>query len=89
MKAKAQGLGVCAGIIKAGFAVAAVALVTPLDPDFLNYLEKFGDAQGEVFDARELAEMPVTESAPAATKSSAAHSVSSPVPSSVSRETSP
>jgi hypothetical protein len=89
MKARAPGFGACAGILMVGFAAAAVA---PLDPAFLNYLELFSDAQGEVFDARELAEMPATEPAhtvSAATKSSAAHSVSSPAPSSVSRETSP
>lgn len=50
----------------------AVAAPAPLDPDFLVYLERYGDARGEVFDARDLAETVARETASAQQATAAA-----------------
>lgn len=49
-----------AGALLASTCVAATPSPA-LDPGFLTYLERFGDARGEVFDARDLAETEARE----------------------------
>ena len=57
---KAEWLPVVALLAASG----AVAAPAALDPEFLAYLERYGDARGEVFDARDLAEAVAHETAP-------------------------